>query len=233
MAGEGQEAVRARQALALELLREIYRAHADLCSGRPLACAPGCAVCCTDRVALTTLEGRLLAQGLARAGRSDLAAGVPGGWRPACTFNALARMCLAGQEPPAEAPAGPPGACPLLAGGLCLAYAERPLACRAMASHHTCLPGGAALQDPWWITLDAAFFQIVEHLDLGGGFGGLGQVLGALAGRGEGGLLVCEALPGLPAPPEHQERLNRLLPGLFSRPVRGRPLGLWMNEIRT
>lgn len=46
------------------------------------------------------------------------------------------------------------------------------------------------------------------------------------------GLLVCEPLPGLVAPPEHQTRLQQTLGPLFTTPVEGRPLGLWLDLIR-
>lgn len=227
--------VEGRGAWAELVLRELWRAYEQVAAQRQVDCAPGCHVCCSDRVLLTTLEAGLLAQELSAAGRGDLlalAARTPAGPGPACTHNALARACLAGQEPPADPDGGPLGPCPLLRGGLCAAYPARPLACRVMCSQVRCQPGGAASQDPWWVTVDTVFLQLAEQVDAGGGWGPLPRVLASLEGGGGQGLLTCENLPGLPVPPEHQERLSRLLEQVFSRPLNGQPLGMWINRLR-
>jgi hypothetical protein len=54
------------------VLRELYRAHDELTREREMACAPGCAACCRDRVQLTTLEAAHLVEHLRLAGREDL-----------------------------------------------------------------------------------------------------------------------------------------------------------------
>jgi Fe-S-cluster containining protein len=226
-----------RQARAESVLRELWQAYDQLvATPRAGVCEPGCHACCSGRVLLTTLEGRLLAAELKRTGQESLlraAAGLQAGPGPASTFNTLARLCLAGQEPPDDPDLGSsPGTCPLLVKGLCAAYAARPLACRVMASQATCQEGGAASQDPWWITVDTAFMQIVEQVDAGGGLGLLPRVLASLEGDQGQGLLICQNLPGLPAPPEHQERLSNLLMQVFSRSLDGQPLGLWINQLR-
>lgn len=219
------------------VLAELYRAHAGFTRERETACVPGCAACCRDRVQLTTLEARFLVDHLRQAGRDDLLerlAGVadPDGPRPAYSLNALARMCLAQAEPPAEADPPPARPCPLLAEGLCQAYEARPLACRAMASRQACAPEGQADQDPWWVTLDTVFYQLVEQADARGGFGYLGPVLArVLAGRSVD-LVVCENLPGLPVPPQHQARLQAVLGPLFARPLAGQPLGMRLQALR-
>jgi hypothetical protein len=228
-----RQARRQRGAL---VLRELWKAYDQLvAAGRKSACAAGCQACCSDRVLLTTLEGSLLAAELRRLGLAELlarAAQAPAGPGPANTFNALARLCLAGQASPEDTLSGASSAsCPLLVAGMCAAYAARPLACRVMASLSPCQAGGAARQDPWWVTVDTAFLQIVEQVDAGGGLGLLPTVLAGLEGDGQG-LLTCENLPGLPAPPEHQERLTSLLMQVFSRPLSGQPLGLWINQLR-
>jgi len=223
--------------LAGLVLAELYRAHAELTGERETACGPGCAACCRDRVQLTTLEARFLVDHLRLAGRDELrerlaGAADPDSPRPAWSLNALARMCLAQQEPPAEPDLPPARPCPLLADGLCLAYAARPLACRSMASRRRCAPEGEAEQDPWWVTLDTVFFQLVEQADAGGGFGYLGPVLARVLGGEVANLAVCENLPGLPAPPQHQARLQAVLGPLFARPVGGRPLGMAIQALR-
>ncbi|MBU1274558.1 MAG: hypothetical protein KJ720_04220 [Proteobacteria bacterium] len=216
-----------------ELLRALYGFQAGQEALRQVACGAGCAACCTDRVYLTGLEGALLRQELLRLGRKDLLARPGPAAPPAYTCNQLARLCLEQREPPAEdAPQGPAGVCALLEDGRCAAYQARPLACRIMASRVVCRRGGQAQGDPWWLTLDTALMQIAEHLDLGGVYGALGAVLSTENGQPGQWLLACEPLPGLPAPPEHQARLQQALGPLFASPVDGRPLGAWLNLIR-
>ncbi len=229
---------------ALRVLQALYAAYEELARDRRVACGPGCAACCSDRVLMTSLEGRLLARALEGAGRVDLltaaaAAPVDPSVRPQSTFNALARLCLARQEPPASPAAEPAPArsCPLLVEGLCAAYEARPLACRTMASRERCAVGGAAIEEPLWLSLNAVFFQLVEQCSLGGGggwFGLMPEVLAAVR-QDEGGgppLLACEPLPGLVVPPEEQAGVQQALQRVFARPLQGRPLGLWLDELR-
>jgi hypothetical protein len=233
---------RARPREAEAALAALWSALDELAQGQGVACGPDCPACCTDRVQATGLEARVLAAHLRAVGRLDLLAALvrPAGEsvadpaaRPAATMNALARLCLAGLEPPPEpAPASAPGVCPLLEGGLCQAYAARPLACRVMLSARRCPPGGWAEQDPWWVSLGAAFFQLVEQASAGEPFGLLGEVLASLEGVPTPGLPVCENLPGIPAPPEHQARLGEALGQVFARPCLGRPLGWWLQRLR-
>ncbi len=221
-----------------ELLLALYAFQAQVEAGRDTACAPGCAACCTGRVYMTSLEGGMLLAEFRRLGRDDLLAAAVeraqgGAAPPAYTCNQLARCCLEQREPPAEAN-GPEdaGVCVLLEDGRCAAYAARPLACRVMASRQVCAPGGQASGDAWWLTLDTALLQIAEHLSLGGHYGALPAILAEARGQAPQGLLPCEPLAGLVAPPEHQARLQRELMPLFARPVRGLPLGQWMDRVR-
>ncbi len=221
-------------------LQGLYQAFARLGQGWPVACQAGCQACCSDRLLLTTLEGSLMLTRLAELGRQDLAETVAGqalaasaAGRVQVSMNTLAQLCLTGQEPPAgERWPEQAAACPLLEGGLCLVYEARPLACRGMFSQQPCQAGGEAVQDPWWVTLTTAFFQLVEHLDAGGGFGSLAQVFKACREGGLEGLLPCQPLPGIPAPAEHQARLNQALAQTMSLPAQGRSLGWWLAQAR-
>lgn len=224
------------------VLAGLWEALDELAREQDSACAPGCHACCSDRVQATGLEVRVLAAHLRAQGRQDLLTALRGqsagqsanlAARPAATMNALARLCLEGREPPAEPePAAPAGACALLADGLCQAYAVRPLACRVMLSRRRCPAGGWAEQDPWWVSLSSALFQLVEQAGAGGPFGLLGEVLDGLEGAARPGLLICENLPGIPAPPEHQARLDQALRRVLARPCLGRPLGWRLQGLR-
>ncbi|MCB2226628.1 MAG: hypothetical protein KQH53_08105 [Desulfarculaceae bacterium] len=217
-----------------ELLAALYDIQAGIDQDdRDTACGAGCFACCSDHVHLTGLEGAVLAAELERLGREDLLARAaelaPATPAPAYTCNELAQCCLEQREPPAEPQSQAlPKACFLLEGGLCAAYGARPLACRVMASKSRCVPGGEAQGDPWWFTLDTALMQIAEHLAMGTGYGSLAAVL---AGD-QAALRTCRPLPGLLAPPEHQERLEKELLPLFARKVDGLHLGQWMDRIR-
>ncbi|MBU1154281.1 MAG: hypothetical protein KKC30_06425 [Proteobacteria bacterium] len=227
------ESIQADRFPRQELLRTLYRFQAGEEASRRVACAPGCAACCTDRVYLTGLEGGLLRGELERLGRLDLLARLMPGPGPSYTCNQLARLCLERSEPPDEPmPAEPAGVCALLDDGRCAAYDARPLACRVMASRQKCGSGGQAQGDPWWLTLDTALMQIAEHIDMGGSYGSLGALLADEGEDGQGDLLRCEPLPGLVTPPEHQVRLQQTLGPLFAAPVAGRPLGHWLDLIR-
>ena len=223
--------------MARQALLGLYDAQQELAEefGR-LACGPGCAACCTDQALMTTLEAEVLLEALEQAGRGNLAAGPgsPSGIEAPPSMNALARQCLARQEPAAAPGPGIGGkACPLLADGLCTVYEARPLACRVMYSRQVCAPGGEALQDPWWITLSGALFQLAEQAAAGGGFGYLPQTLAAAKSGAVAGLSPCENLPGIVAPPEHQERLRSTLLRVFKREVDRVPLGALLDQIRS
>ncbi len=221
-------------------VRAVYRAWEELSRDWSSACGPGCSACCTDRVFLTGLEGALLLQGLEERRAAHLESRVvPPEIRPQSTFNQRARLYQSGAEPPPEPEsAAPAGVCPLLGeDGLCPAYPWRPLACRVMMSRRACRQGDAAWQEPFWVELASALFMVVEHLAWGAGgvwarAGLLPEVVAALRGQGGRELLSCEPLAGIPAPAEHQARLQECLRRLFARPVEGRPLGWWLDELR-
>ncbi len=228
-----------KQYIALKTLVSLYNAFDEHVGATIWACESGCAVCCTDRVMLTTLEMQILAD-LAQANgqentlRALAEITVDPAARPATTPNQFARMFLGGQEPPEEqTPTTIPGICPFLdANGACSVYEARPLACRMMMSMEKCGPGSPAMMDEWYVTLGLVFSQLVEQAAVGGAYGLMADVYAAACGENRP-LLICENLPGIPAPPRHQQRLGQALQRIMAKPVlNGLPLGHWIGVLQ-
>ena len=238
MSGVDLNSVGGREEAGLLVLEALYKAYDRLAAYRgDLACEKGCGVCCTDRVLLTSLEAAYLLRGLKERGEHGLLlealeCGKGNITLPAATFNQAAATLLKGGDPPEEPQPELTGSCTFLRDGLCKVYDYRPLACRTMASREKCQKGGSALEAPWWVTLNTAFFHIVEAASIGGEFGPLPLVLASVNGREIEGLLQCRELYGLPAPEEHRERLEKELNNVFLTTVEGEPLGVWLNELR-
>lgn len=216
-----------KQHIAIESLICLYNAFEELLDSANWACSRGCAVCCTDRVILTSLEMQVLAKHAEEIGQGEALDAlaqqqVNADARPATTPNQLARLCVNNQEPPKElVPAGSAGICPFLGqGAACSVYEARPLACRMMVSNTRCEPESTASMDDWYVTLGLVFSQLVEQVDVGGGYGLISDVYAALQGE-DRPLLPCENLPGIPAPPEHQLRLEAIIKNIMAKPTPG------------
>ncbi len=166
----------------LKTLDIIYQVHADQMAEKSLACAKGCATCCTRNVTLTTLEGRRLYDWIAAEAPHlmELLKKDADNPRqiPTYTINGLTDMCMAGQDVPEE-PSDPGwGACPLLSEeGLCQVYEARPFACRSMVSQSRCEAEGFAEMDDLTLTINNALMQYVEHTDDNGLTGNLTDML--------------------------------------------------------
>lgn len=166
----------------LKTLDIIYSVHEARMADNNLACAKGCATCCTRNVTLTTLEGRRLHDWISREAphlmdRVRQEAEKPR-QIPTYTINGLTDMCMAGEEVPEE-PSDPGwGACPLLSEeGLCQAYEARPFACRSMVSQSRCETGGFAEMDEMTLTVNNVLMQYIEHTDDKGITGNLTDIL--------------------------------------------------------
>jgi Fe-S-cluster containining protein len=203
------------------MFEKIYEIYEKEIAAIAFVCRAGCAACCTQSVTMTTAEGRAILAFLAARGRRlpvmpDSAARIP----PGITTNGLAACCLTGREPPAE-PEAPwifeP--CVFLAGERCTIYPVRPFGCRSFGSTQSCGEQGSAVAPAWFITLNTVVNQLLEHLDRGGGWGNMYEVLAYLtrpdpAGARAGGcraarLLPTQALPGLLIPPGEEAVIGR------------------------
>jgi hypothetical protein len=208
----------------LEALRQVLAIYDEFAGTLESACRPGCSRCCTDRVAVTTLEAFAMLDRLSAAQVERLARSA--GARPAgklLTTNSLAGLCAEGREPP-EADEGPAGICPLLADDRCPIYPLRPFNCRCFVSRVVCTELGCAEVDEATVAVNTLFLQTIEHLDAGGCTGYLPDVVAALtdperARAYRAGALDCAACglaPNRPlrilmVPPGHRVRIDPLL----------------------
>lgn len=207
----------------VQLLRTLYEAF-EQWSGRFASgwvCGRGCAVCCTQNVTMTAVEGDLIHQFIRETGGQAwfvgrLTTASPRG--PAQeTTNEFAGRCLAGEEGE-EPEAHATTVCPFLEEGLCRIYPVRPFACRSFASETTCRPGHPALLPPAYISAATAAQQLIEHLGQGEYWGNMHDVLLALCDLPEN--VACgELLPAsLLAQAGARLRRARPLPGFLIGP---------------
>jgi Fe-S-cluster containining protein len=206
-------------------LQAVYRLQAAFTAGRELACGPGCDVCCTADVTITTLEGVVVADRMTPRQRSRITVPDTDRYRPTMTINQLAAICLTGESPPDEPrPAGTGGRCRLLDGSRCAVYPQRPFACRCMTSSRTCRRGGSARMSPTLLAVNEICMQVIEHLDPNGCTGNLVDVLAFLddpinrrqyvegtAACRHSGLVPNRPLPAVMIPPDQRSTLGPLV----------------------
>ncbi len=209
----------------IDVLKQIYRIHADALEPFAVACQKGCSACCTTNLTLTTLEGMYLRTLLPDDNWRDLTTAACRRPRliPRITTNQMASHCAANMELPDEIYPATLTTCPLLRNHVCSVYACRPLGCRAMVSRQRCDADGQAEMDPFVLTLNHVIMQYVEHVDQPGRFGNICDMMQALGqdslrqaylqGRLDPvtRLLANHPLTVLMAPPEHRKRLMPIM----------------------
>lgn len=231
------------------LLDRVYEAlEREIARKLNAACQKGCAWCCTQDVTITTAEALPILDFLRAGGREDLMRRLdradPARFRPSYTLNDFAQACFERRDLPEEGPRNEPAACLLLEDDQCAVYPVRPLACRAFVSTTACGPGHPAEAPPGLTALAAVCQQIAEHLDAGGLYGNLTDVLrvlgedtGARAYRlgkpllNARGLLPARALPGFLIHPEAAETVRPFLDRLFGGDVGGAPFHHFLAEL--
>ncbi len=230
------------------LLASIYETYEMVLDDTLFACRQGCAACCTQSVTLTALEGDNILEYLAEhgAGREDdlagrLAAATPS--CPACTTNQFARSFLDGKVPETGAEEWSLAPCIFLAGDCCTIYPARPFACRCFASTAPCELTGSAALPTAVISLNTAVMQIIEHLDQGGCWGNMIEVLKSLPGLKQAGggsgpghkkskLYISQENPGFLIPPEDETTVEKYLNTLYIKETAGRTFAEWLYEKR-
>jgi len=209
----------------LRQLETLYGVYEEVTAELEIACAKGCADCCTRNVVLTTLEGYGLAEHLA-AYHQDIFATLRadiGSSRfiPKMTTNGLAKICMQGLEPPEESSAPENTRCSILSKSACAAYPFRPFGCRCMVSQSRCTDTGYAEMDDFTVSVNTVFLQFIEHIDTTGCSGNLADVLlffetETNRRRYRQGDHLCSAqglisnspIPVLMIPPKHRKRLE-------------------------
>ncbi len=199
------------------MFEKIYRIYEKEIVELSFVCRVGCSTCCTQSVTMTTAEGGSIMDYLHREGRAlPVLPDTAGRSRPACTTNGLAACCLAEMEVPPEIDeAWVYEPCMFLADDRCTIYPVRPFACRSFASLSNCAESGVAEAPDWFITLNIVVSQLVEHLDRGGRWGNMIDVLRYLesgeTGVGKEILLASQPVPGLLVMREELPVVDRFL----------------------
>lgn len=216
----------------ISVLKKIYKLYDSVSKDWPTACRRYCAACCTCNVTMTTLEGALLFEEMARQENRDLLDRVKAASRnqrfsPQITTNRLAQLCIRGETPPDEESDPKWGACALLTDNQCPLYASRPFGCRCFVSKTDCRGSGCADVDPFVITVNNVFMQFIEHIDVNGYFGNMTDILvyiessqfnqgfGDSDQKATAPLAPNQALEMLMVPPEHRAKIQPMVNALL------------------
>jgi Fe-S-cluster containining protein len=199
------------------MFEKIYRIYEKEIVELPFVCRAGCSTCCTQSVTMTTAEGGLIMDYLRCEGRAlPVLPDTAGRSYLTCTTNGLATFCLEEQEvlPEIDEPwVYEP--CLFLVDDRCTIYPVRPFGCRSFASLCNCAESGVAEAPDWFVSLNIVVSQLIEHLDRGGRWGNMIDVLRYLE-SGESGvglerLLANQPVPGLLLIKEDLPRVERFL----------------------
>jgi Fe-S-cluster containining protein len=237
-------------ALKTKLLRTAYDLYDREARRFAMACRQECSACCTRNVLATTLEAAYALEELTIGRLKDFIAPAPpepqeDRLRPKLTVNELAGYCLRKEEPPPEPSVRHSAPCPFRNADGCAIYEVRPFVCRSMWSARVCAIDGKAEMPPFLVTLNGAFFQVLEHLDAGGLYGNLldafelladSQIRAAYKSGNELGSVACllktQANPGFIVPQEHRPDIARTIGALWAHDVEGISFREALNQIR-
>lgn len=209
--------IAAEPAGGLSVLRRIFEVFDSVTTGSRNVCREGCAACCTRNVGMTGLEGMYLLDGISEAEKKEVLKRIHADIDkerliPKITINGMADLCMAGEDLPDEDSDPAWGSCPLLEDNRCLVYSSRPFSCRCMVSKRRCDETGFADMDDWQLTLNNIFMQYIEHIDQGGFYGNLSDILMKEGGGGsDKNLIVNQPVKMLMVPPEHRQRIQGVL----------------------
>ncbi|MCX5865258.1 MAG: YkgJ family cysteine cluster protein [Deltaproteobacteria bacterium] len=219
-----------------QLLTTLYDTFADWADTFAFVCRKGCATCCTRSVTMTSLEGEWIVNFLDEAGRrSELAAHA---FQPAtnresqCTTNAFVAAHLRG-ESVEEAENWDMRPCPFLKEESCSIYPVRPFGCRLFASQDSCAVSGVAEMPPGYLAGATALLQYIEHLDNGGRWGTMVELLTGLNnGQAENYGEPAAPIPGFLIAPDELALVEPLLHDLLAQEVNGQTFAQWLQVSR-
>ncbi len=218
------------------LLATLYDAFAEWAASFTFACRQGCATCCTRSVTMTSLEGdgimAFLSQGNRRAELNG-SAFLPAVNRAVqCTTNTFVGAHLRG-EPVEEAESWDLRPCPFLKEERCSIYPVRPFGCRLFASLDSCAASGVAEMPPGYLAGATALLQYIEHLDNGGRWSTMVELLAGLnTGRVDAYGEPTAPIPGFLIAPDEHSLVEPLLHGLHARTVNGQTFSQWLQAAR-
>jgi len=216
----------------IAVLDQIYTVYDEFVDRLDIACKKYCAGCCTRNVTLTSLEGYLIATQMISSGKSNLFENIESAlpkkrFYPLTTTNRLADLCMKGEDFPEEKHHASNERCPLLKDNLCPIYPVRPFACRCFVSKKACRKQGYAEVDPFVLSVNNLFLQVIEHVDFQGFSGNLIDILKFMASKGNRlsykrntldppgtGLIPNQKITVLMIPPEHRVEITPILKAL-------------------
>lgn len=203
--------------IRFEKLGKIYRLFHQAADGFKSVCRIRCASCCTCNVTLTQLEARFILTSLTNGQKEKLCRKISDffpryRYQPKLTMNGFVRHCMEGANSPEEKNDPEWGRCPLLEDDQCSIYPLRPFGCRTLLSEIDCRKTGYARVTELLQTFQSIFTQAIEHLDQGGRFGNLSDIMAAMLdidseqNLSGSRLLTNEPVPVWMIPPEHRKK---------------------------
>jgi hypothetical protein len=218
----------------LIILNNIYRLYCDVTKTLDVACRKYCATCCTLNVTLTTLEGYLIADQMISNGQPYLFETIQTKisehrFKPKFTINRIAALCMKGDAQPKQEKTHSNESCSILKDHLCPIYEVRPFGCRCFMSKLDCRKAGYAEVDPFVMTLNTLFMQVIEQVDFMGFSGNFADVVLLMASseNRENYKNISLKHPGpdfvsnikikvLMVPPEHREKIKPVMDSLLN-----------------
>jgi Fe-S-cluster containining protein len=214
------------------ILQNIFDCFADWSKQFTIACDRGCALCCTQDVTMTAVEGELILDFIRSRSMQPWLEQILNGRLPdvhlSRTTNQYAQACLNGIE--VEIGSGRFDAvCPFLHNDLCRIYPVRPFSCRCFASTQICRKGASASLPPEYLSAATAVSQIIEHLSQFDHWGNMLHVLylqvcdasarvledGANLEAARSGCLRAQPLPGFLISEEETDHVFPLVESIF------------------
>lgn len=222
------------------LLATLHDAFAEWAASFAFACHKRCATCCTRNVTMTSLEGHEIMTFLSEEGRCAEMAGpafqliaAPVGRVAQYTTNTFVAAHLRG-EPVEEPESWDLRPCPFLKEHTCSIYPVRPFGCRLFASLDLCATSGVADIPPGYLAGATVLLQYLEHLDNGGRWGTMVELLTGLNSSEKAAEYgqPTAPIPGFLISPDEQDVIEPLLQDLLAREINNQSFAQWLQISR-